>query len=156
MYKFSVFDFSSSEIDQIVSLISWCFGQSREAFFDSRKISKQVKDYALNWGLLAKKDGRYVCGPLNDRFGRGWAHRELPVEAVWRMVRPMFEGAQSRGYSLARQKGWLDLNIYPEEHRDHKPGDMEHIIDILSYLADKGYVNVLMAGSIWEITILEA
>jgi len=154
MYKFSVFDFSSSEIDQIVMVVTDC-SEGRISPYDARVISKQVKDYALSWGLLEKKDERLFCGPLTLNLGRSWAHRELPVEAVWRIVKPMFEGKNSIGFSLASKRGWLRLNIYPEKHRRHTQQDMEHIIDTLSYLADHGYVYVQMAGSIWEINILE-
>jgi hypothetical protein len=149
MYKFSVFEFNTREIDQIVEILVSC-NQGRINVFDARKISKQVKDYALSWGILIKnEEGRIFCRSYSVPF---W-HREVPVEAIWRMVQPMFEGQEYKGHSLANNRGWLDLNIYPEDHRNHTQRDMDQIIDILSYLEQYGYISVLMGGSVWEIRV---
>ena len=140
--------FTAKETTQLTTLVEqWASG--RLLPLDCRTISAPVKRWALAMGLLAKRaDSRCVCGA-------GYAFHpayELPIDALWALVRPMLRGQRSRGKSLATDSRWLTLNVYPEGHRAYAQRDLDEQMAVLGRLANHGYLIVQMAGSVWEIT----
>lgn len=147
-YPFSVYEFTSCEIDQIVVLVREGH-TGRVLPIDKRKYSRQVLEYAWRWGITERRgDGREVCrasGRINSCY-------DLPGEALWRMVAPMLRGQRSIGKSIARDRMWLDLNIWPEGNRYASATSLEEQEAVLDTLARMGYLIVQRAGSVWEIT----
>lgn len=134
MYKFSIWDFDAKEIQQIVGLmIAWVANLK----IDQRKLSKQVRKYARAYGL-APANGEFVLSvnidPLND----------LPVEALWRLVRPMIE--KSSGYTIVNDRAWAhSLNLDKDDIAGREA--------ILYKLDRAGYITFNSSGSIWRIDI---
>ena len=149
-YTFSVYNFTSKEIDQIVTLVvEWTGG--RVLPIDQRRHTKNVLEYAERWLLLdIRVDGRLVPGE-----GHFQACYDLPTEALWRIVSPMFDGQRSRGHSIARRSEWLTLNIWPVGNKRASAASLQEQIDVLDRLASQGYLLVQMAGSVWEITCMQ-
>lgn len=144
-HKFSVFDFSDKEIDQICALVKrWVQGYTSP--IDARKFTKQVREWGIAWGILAKKHGRlYTQG---DGFS---ALHNMPVEALWRMVEPMLREDGTTGYSVVNNKGWDLLNIYPQNSKYASGRDLDAKIDVLLKLSQWHYIHFQMAGSTWAI-----
>ena len=145
-YPFSVYTFTGREISQIATLMAaWTSG--RILPIDQRRYSKQVLQYAEGWRLLDRRaDGRLVPGE-----GRFHVCCDLPVEALWRLVEPMLGDQRSCGRGIARDPGWLILNIWPEGDKRASETSLQEQIDVLDHLARHNYVRVQMAGSIWRI-----
>lgn len=161
MYKFSVYDFSEKEIDQIVVLFKrYCSGSTMP--IDRRKVSRQVVEWGLNWGLLARGENLknyqnetpwYVKERGLNRvyFTRGvcspkWA---LPVEALWRLVENMVK--EHSGFSITKNPGWYQLNIYPATNGSHSDRDLGEMFEIFVHLDMWGYIRFSAAGSCWQI-----
>lgn len=143
--KFSVWTFTDSEVNQVCELFrSICAGALK---FDLRKLSKNVRDYAFRWGLLERDEK----GQVVPKSYIGW--RDLPIEAVWRIIRPAFGTENSKGRSIAKSQVWYDLNIFPDGSRHHSANDLEEITECLIRLQSYGYVWAQFGGSVWEITI---
>lgn len=151
MYKFSVYSFSSKEIDQICELVKeWSMGRMLPV--DARKLSKQVKEYALNYCLLERKNGRlYITAGY--RFN---IHYNFPIEALWRLVQPMLREDGTAGYSIVNNALWMqNLGIAPRNSRFATERELEEQESILLELAASHYINVQMAGNAWSIYIEE-
>lgn len=135
------------ETTQLTALVEqWASG--RLLPIDCRTISAPVKRWALAMGLLAQRaDRRLVCG--GSAFSPTY---ELPIDALWALVRPMLHGQRSRGRSLASDPHWLTLNIYPEGQRGYTQRDYDEQMAVMGRLASHGYLIVQMGGSVWEIT----
>jgi hypothetical protein len=144
-HKFGGFYFTDSEVDQLCWLYrEICAGALK---VDLRKLSGGVKKFVFFWGILKRADGSV---DINSRVG--W--QDLPIEAVWRIVKPAFKGERSKGRSIARSEVWSNLNLFPEGHRHHKPSDLGEMMDCLIRLQSFGYVWAQFGGSVWEITIV--
>ena len=146
-YSFSVYAFSSKEIDQIVTLVcEWSGG--RLPPIDRRHYTRNVLKYARNRRLLDQQpDGRAVCG--TSRFN---VCDDLPPEALWRIVGPMMNGQQRIGRSIASNPAWLSLGISPVGYRRAPGTNLQEQIMVLDILAGHGYLILQMAGDVWEIT----
>lgn len=136
MNTYSVFVFSSDEIDQIANLMSAWVANLK---IDQRKLSKQVRKYARSFGLVPAR-GEFVMSvnvdPLND----------LPIEALWRLVKPMIE--KSSGYSIIKDRAWAhSLNLNKDDIAGREA--------ILYKLDRAGYINFNAIGSIWRIDIID-
>jgi hypothetical protein len=159
MYKFSVYSFSSKEIDQICELVKrWSHGDVFRPV-DARKLTKQVKDYAANWNLLEKRNGR-----LFIKSASSWNNvtpgifnvvHNLPVEVLWRLVQPMLKNDTYIGYSIVNSKLWYDLGIAPQNDRHVTDVELQEKEDILLKLSCHHYINFQMAGSVWGIYVEE-
>lgn len=146
-YPFSVYTFTSDEIDQIVTLVGeWSGG--RVLPIDQRRYSKQVKQYAEEWGLLIRQSTRLVPDGESNFSPR----YDLPPEALWRMILPIFNGQHSCGRSITYNALWESLNIWPEGHRHSTAASKQEQVAILTQLAKHNYLYVQMAGSIWTIS----
>ena len=148
-YPFSVYTFTTGEIDQIVTLVGeWSGG--RILPIDQRHYTKKVLAYAEAWRLLDRQGKKLLPG--EGRFSPCY---DLPAEALWRLVAPMLQGQRSRGRSITRDAAWLTLNIWPESDRHASATSVQEQLAVLDQLAGHGYLRVQMAGSIWEITTLQ-
>lgn len=147
-YQFSVYTFSEQEIEQIISLVKrWA---KSDIWFpiDARTLTRRVKEYAVSWDLLEKRDGRlYLTG--GSKFSPRY---NLPVEALWRLVLPMLRTDGVTGYSIVNNKLWEVLDIYPQNSRGASDRDLEEKIGILGELSAYQYIYLQMAGSVWSIT----
>lgn len=142
--SFSIWTFTAGEIKQIVALAkSICAGALR---FDLRKMSKNVRDYVIRWGILRREGKTIVPNPSLT-----W--RDFPIAAVWELILPAFNGEHSKGRSIARSAVWLDLNIWPEGNSHHGARDYEEQIELLIRLQSYGYLWALFGGSVWDISI---
>lgn len=163
-YKFSIYHFSDKEIDQIVKLVK-DYASGRLAPIDLRTISKQVRQYVLNWRLMIKaedmqdketKPGRLY---INNEVGNGFIpHLDLPIEVLYRLVKeifttyPEYNGQGSIGYSITKSRKWFNLNIAPAGHNWHdRERDLGEMYNTLSRLAQFGYIIFQHGGSIWNI-----
>jgi hypothetical protein len=146
MFQFSVHNFSSKEIDQICELVKrWAKGDACLPV-DARKLTKQVKEYALHWNLLERREGRlYIT--------TGYAFNvcySLPIEALWRLVQPMLKEGIT-GYSIVNSPMWMALGIAPQNNRFATEQELHEKEHILLELSAHHYINFQMAGSIWRI-----
>lgn len=146
-YRFSVYTFTSREIDQIIALVrEWSGG--RIMALDARTLSKQVRAYAQRWNLVEKRDdGKLYCGSQYLSVTH-----DLPLEALWRLVEPMMNGQQSIGFSIATNVTWLQLGIWPYGHRHSSEASLSEQVDVLLRLQQYGYLLVQMGGSIWNVS----
>lgn len=174
MYKFSIYKFDDKEINQIVELAETWLGGSLHSPIDKRKYTKQVIQYALNWNLLIKgsdisdydkeKESKwrkfennriYFNSSLLNYFSPSM---NLPVEALWRLFeKHILSDAKGEnniyGYSLSTVKGWVNLNIRPNEHKDQQDYDYCELTKVLIELNKYNYLTWQTAGSIWRIEI---
>jgi hypothetical protein len=110
-----------------------------------------VKEYALNWLLLEKRDGRFYLtkGYLFD------VQHSLPTEALWRLVQPMLTNG-SAGYSIVNNKLWTrHLGIESQNSRNATEQDLKEKEAILLELDSCGYIYFSMVGNTWSIRIRE-
>lgn len=163
-YKFSIYHFSDKEIDQIVRLVK-DYTLGRLTPIDLRTISKQVRQYALNWRLLVKaedmqdKKSKPRRLYINNEIGNNFIpYLDLPVEALYRLVKevfatyPEYNGQGSIGYSITKSQKWLNLNVAPGGHNWHnRERDIEEMHNTLSRLAQFRYIIFQYGGSIWNI-----
>jgi hypothetical protein len=148
MYNFSVWQFSSKEIEQICTLIrNWTAGDLRP--IDRRTVSKQVRDYGLHYGLLVSEKGREYF--TRNSYTYSVIH-DTPIEVLWRMVEPMLLPEGATGYSVVYNKSWQDCNIYPERHRFCTVRDFTEKMEVFNRLQQYGYLIFQHAGSVWCIT----
>jgi hypothetical protein len=154
MYNFSVYTFSDKEIDQICELVKkWGRGDIYLPI-DARRFTKQVKEYALNWRLLEKRNGRLFLKSSSSWYNSTpglFNVRYLPTEAQWRLVEPMLRTDGSTGYSIVNNKLWENLGITPQNNKHATEQDLCEKEDILLELSGHHYINFLMAGSVWRI-----
>lgn len=161
MYKFSVYVFDDKEIDQIVELVRR-YSSGSTVPIDKRKVSRQVVEWGLNWNLLQRGqalrtwDGKtpwyvkkYGVGRVYLSSGVFSPRWNLPVEALWRLVKPMV--MEHSGFSITKNRGWYDLNIYPTTDESHSERDLEEMWEILAYLHQYHYIRFSSAGNIWQI-----
>lgn len=194
MYKFSVWDFDDKEIDQITEIIrAWGTGESSlfngHGALDRRKVTKQVFQWAKDRYLIQKgqdityySNGDYVHpgyvlrGGLNRWYvvatlvdRRFDARYDMPQEAVWRMISPMFE--RGKGFwTITSSPIWRDFGKWCRGDRewDRKEeiegkkhltlGESRYIPfirDMLNLLARWGYIVFQSAGTVWQVTIME-
>lgn len=141
MYKWSVYNFTDKEINQIVKVVQWWAG-GPICHYDARKLSKQVRKWATYWNLLGWQckhgikvldddvpwfdyEGTYckVCGRgkrqswrlIASYDGRFSLTHHTPPEALWRLVEPLLyhDNGKMKGYSVIYDHRWRGLNIYP-------------------------------------------
>ena len=146
MYQFSVFSFSDTEIEQIITLVkSWTNG----AILPVKRttLTKKVIQYAIGWKLLEEREGKLYF-PQYSVFNPVY---DLPIEALWRMVAPMVRTEGQTGYSIVNNPGWDMLNIYPQMSRHASDRDLEAKIDALLKLSQYHYIHFQMAGTTWCI-----
>lgn len=168
MYKFSTYNFSDKEINQIVELVHlWSTGSMLAV--DRRKHTKQVINYATRWNLIIKgcdivewdyktetrgmpywaKANRYY--PKMRSFNPVW---DLPQEVLWRLVEPMIK-FDHIGFSITKNKGWQVFGIWQNGTKQFKEDDcwIDQMRDILNKLASWSYIIFQYAGSVWQITL---
>lgn len=178
-YQHVVWKFTDSEIDQACNLVRWwAGGPTVNAKLDARHYTANVKDWATRTGLLEWECKRHKtrgetpwaacekCAPsaypTSKRFklvaptdlGRFSPLWNLPVEALWRIVRDdILESRESIGFSVARKKGWANLNIYPEGNRFAEARDYTAKIEILSELSIRRYIHFQWCADIWSVRV---
>ncbi len=163
MYRFSVWNFSDKEIDQICQLTrAWANGSTRPV--DMRRYTDQVLHYAKSRNLIMRGDKFPTWSETYKKFFAPNPHRfflsygndfdprySLPPECLWRILKPAIDKATGR--SLATYKEWLDLNIAPETHKYHKHDrDLNAMIEIFCLLDQWHYIIFQYAGSVWQVT----
>ena len=140
-YKFSVWEFTSEEIDQIVEISTamlqggnGCAYVSYDAL-DLRKVSKHVfawgknhrifhygadmdtSDYGefryLRHSVQTKGKRRYFVSLTGSGFDglMFFLLHDLPPEALFRLVRPVLDN-QTGKFTTIHHKGWKDLGLY--------------------------------------------
>ena len=150
VYKFSIYNFTDKEIEQIVTLVKrWANGDTWVPV-DARTFTKQVKAYARNWWLLEKREDGRLYLTKDSRFNPRY---DLPPEALWRLVEPMLRQDGATGYSIVNNPQWAHLDLYPQNDRSATDRDLEAKIEVLGTLASYHYIIVQMAGSVWSITL---
>lgn len=147
MHTFSVYDFSDKEIDQICTLVDH-WGRGAILPIDKRKYTKQVLEYAVGWGLVETKYRR-----LHFTYGRFNPVHDVPVEALWRLIRPLLNREGATGFSVTKRQEWQFLNIYPEGHKHARQRDFEAKMEVFDRLMQYGYVFFQHAGSVWNISL---
>lgn len=145
--SFSIWTFTANEIKQIVALLREICGGA--LYFDLRRMSKNVRDYVFQWGIL-KREGKTIVPSSYLTW------RDFPIAAIWEIILPAFNGEHVKGRSIARSDIWLDLNIWPEGNSHHTPRDRDEIEELLIRLQSYGYLWAQFGGSIWEICITPA
>ncbi len=159
MYKYSGYDFSDAEIDQIVSMAEQCGGCNP---IDRRKYTDKVVHYGLNYGLL--RHGQPMPWCKWEKADRIYVDshcsivKELPPVALWRIVEPILRqhltGANSVGYSITKCKPlWDALGMYHNGDRHWNAQWLQEQWDMFARLAGYGIVWFMSAGDVWEITI---
>jgi hypothetical protein len=129
MYKFSVWNFSDKEIDQIVDLVKiWVSGSTNP--IDRRKYTKDVLYWATRYNLIIMgkdvKEWDYQAEKeTHPWYVKKWGKNRyyttggsdfdceygLPVEALWRLTQPIFKNG--KGFStITKSKEWHNLNTY--------------------------------------------
>lgn len=171
MHKFSVWDFSDTEIDQIVKLIDLASSLNP---LDRRRYTRQVQEFALSRNLVywqcrhgiqgrtwapyppldECKDCRREDWRLYAEPSRWDPSQDLPVEALWRIVDPII--GERTGFSIARQRNWQRLNIWEEGSKYATERDYLAKLQVLNKLFFHRYIIFQYAGSVWQITRLEA
>lgn len=152
-YQFHHWNFTDKEINQIVTLVkAWSNGGIMP--IDCRKYTRNVIAYATGMQLL--RTGNASNGENEKRlYLTGSAHfsprHDMPVESLWRIVKEIM--GERRGYSVSCQKGWLDLNIWPNGHQFHTNRDYTEIVAILNELCLHHYIIFQYGGSIWSIYV---
>lgn len=158
-YKYYEYTFSDKEIEQICELVKrWSCGDIWRPI-DARHYTKQVKEWALNvWStnLLEKRDNRlYITSSssYNNASGSVFVPRwNLPVEVLWRLVRPMLREDGATGYNIVNNKMWMShLGIAPQNDRYANDRELKEKEDILLLLDQHHYIIFQMAGSVWSI-----
>jgi hypothetical protein len=176
MYKFSVYEFTDKEINQIVELAEQWLAGSLWTPIDKRRYTKQVIQYATNWRLLVKgsdisdynkeRESTYKKFVDNRVYNNSDILNDFvpaydaPVEVLWRLFeKHVLNQAKGEnniyGYSLSTVKGWLNLNIRPNEHKDQQQYDLEALEQVLIKLASYNYITWQRAGNTWWIEIHE-
>lgn len=152
-YAFGYMEFTDQEIDQIVTLVQM-FTQGRLLPVSRKSFTGKVVTYALHWKLLVigdkgKETGK-LCFPVMS--GSFDVRYDIPVEALWRLVKPMLSEADAvTGYSIVNHPGWSLLNIYPQKSRHASERDLVAKFDILVTLSTHHYINFQCAGDVWSI-----
>lgn len=154
-YNFSIYTFSDREIEAIVSLLKGRWNGRASRNVDMRKLSAQVREWAVSWGLLQwQHQGRssksrlvYTATSYNVRA------TAIPLEAVWRLAAPLlheFEGDIPRLWADPR---WTNLCIPAQmEEEEKNQGCLDLMRDVLFALCRGGYLDFRCLGGIWEIT----
>lgn len=156
MYKFSIYDFSEKEIEQICGLVKrWASGDVYRPI-DGRCFTKQIKTWALGWDLLEAKNDRLYLTSYTSYYnvsGRAFNVRwNLPVEVLWRLIQPMLREDGATGYSIVNNPLWYEhLAIAPQNDRHATNRELEDKEDILIKLSSSHYINFQMAGTVWCI-----
>lgn len=176
-YNYVVWSFDSREIDQICNLVRQRY-EGKYAV-DRRRFTKNVLDYAERTNLVVKgkyitapdwnawKDEPgypdcpvpfthpdyvtdisrlYISVCLVNR----WSWRNLPQEALWRLVEPIIQKRQ--GYSITYLRDWHVLDLGSEGDASILCSSLE-IFQVLSDLDKWGYIRLQAAGSTWAITV---
>ena len=149
VYKFSIYNFTDKEIEQIVTLVKrWANGDTWVPV-DARTFTKQVKEYARNWWLLEKRDDGRLYLTKGCRFNPRY---DLPPEALWRLVEPMLRKDGATGYSIVNNPLWekhLGIEVQNSRHASNR--DLQEKEDILLELSAHHYIYFQMAGTVWNI-----
>lgn len=192
MFTYSIWDFSDKEIDQIVEIVKeWGTGSSElfngHGALDRRKISKQVfkwakSRYLIQQGseILTWRNGDFehpyyvqrgginrwysVSSSTDRRFD---ARYDMPQEAIWRMLEPIFE--QGKGHwTITNSSVWRQFGIWCASDREwNRKEEIEgkkhltlgearyipFIKDVLNVLEKWGYIWFQYAGSVWQVTL---
>jgi len=137
IYTHYHFQFSDKEIDQLVALVpAWIQGQK----IDQRKLTRQVRNFAVRYGLVPALHGEYVLTTAPDTI------YDLPTEVLWRLVKPII--GRHSGYTIVADPAWPhSLNL--------AKGDIASIGFALYRLSQAGYITFDSAGSIWRIEVLD-
>lgn len=192
MYKHWRWDFNDNEIDQIVELASYygsgvgCSLLNRWQALDRRKVTKQVFEWATVSGVIVRgseiltweggewKNPFYVREGGKDRWYIATDHKfsyvhYLPAEAMWRMVKPIFERGKGY-YTITSAKEWHNFGIWCSKDDVWNKQDeaallresyatysearyIPFMMDILNELQQNGYIWFQYAGTVWQVTI---
>lgn len=156
MYNYhGLYNFSEKEMQKICGLTKkWAVGDNFVAV-DMRGISKQVKEWAVNWNLLEMRDNRFYitsCLSYNNTSGCIFSVGGLPIEAIWRLVQPMLREDGTTGHSIVNNKLWMDnLGIAPQNDKFATDRDLQEKEHILFLLDVHHYIYFHMSGSAWSI-----
>jgi len=144
-YTYSIYTFTDKKIDAICYLLKkrWSGLDS----VDRRKLSKQVQDYALVYGLLAWKNGKLV-------YAKGAAYavsiESIPVECLKRLVFPMLNDKVT-GIDVVKDTRWEQLCITCYAPDGPSTQSMELVNRVLSRLHKAGCLKFYNGGDVWEI-----
>lgn len=151
-FQYSIWTFNDREIEQVAALIRLWGRGGQSGPVDRRRYTKTVQEWAKAVGILETFQGR---GQWHGRlvFTRDavfWPIYQSPPEAIWRLADPII--GERSGYSIAREKGWLDFGIAPAGHRYHDERDEREIFAIMHFLDTWHYIHFQSAGTIWQVT----
>jgi hypothetical protein len=149
MYNYhGIYNFSNKEIETLCSLVKrWSMGDIYMPV-DARTLTKQVKEWAINWNLLEVRNRR-----IHITTGYIFNLQSLPLEVIWRLVQPMLREDGTAGYSIVNNPLWMKhFGIAPQNNRHVTDGELKEKEDILCLLALHQYIYLQMAGNVWSIT----
>lgn len=157
MYNYhGIYNFSNKEIDGICDLVKRWSISDRSMPVDARRLTKQVKEWAINWNLLEVRNKRIhitSCLSYNNLSGCIFNLQSLPLEVIWRLVQPMLREDGTAGYSIVNNGLWMKhFGIAPQNNRHVTDGELKEKEDILCLLALHQYIYLQMAGNVWSIS----
>jgi len=167
--RFSVYNFTDGEIEQIVRLLEKrAMGSIRP--IDRRRYSKQVQEWAIAWNVLdwGRNITRYEArGDELVKVPETWIESPdrlyfkpygdfdfvhcMPTEALWKMVEPIVRDRS--GYSITADRRWRTFDVWEAGNKHSTNDDINKIFRILVHLQMHGYIIFQAAGSIWRVEI---
>ncbi len=162
--------FSEKEEKQIAG----CFKKQNlfhDEKLDRRRVSYEVFKYLKIWGLIQKgKDLRewngerpnfvkskdlkrwFIVPENNFTLYEPW--NQIPVGSLWYLVSPMIPEKESIGFSITKNKKWLDvIGREPGTYcfNSQYEQSIKEIMFILGKLSSHCFIWFQHAGNIWRI-----
>jgi len=162
-YTFGWYTFTEGDLDLMAQIIrEWNRGEILPSSDVRRKLTVSKHGAVRRWAesesiigygtSLASHRRRLVYMTSEQR---GWRRfsliSQLPVEVLWRLVKPMLRTDGATGFSVTAHEAWLDLNVYPRRHRFYGEDDRRVQEDVLFELATHRYITFQALADVWEI-----